>query len=234
MVANYTTGLTGPVLVNGMNTAANALSSNIATDTGAMTTSVDNTVTNMGDQVTNAINAQISPLPPLIATSTSNIQNTVTTTEQQSVTDFQGMLTNLGISLFVPPASDQTQLTNTVNQFINWGPYSFIQSCQIAFNPAPGDGTLGDGQIFGVPNYEVNTTGQTIYVASVGGANPAGQNVQIVTPGQWYTSGSAVPFNFSQITNLPGWPTFRLFEGAGVWMGFIALVFRYVTPTTEF
>ena len=246
--AQISTGLTGPVLVQGMNTAANSISTNMTATTQAMTASVDSTI-NAGDNLvigwinddTSSMEAnldqQISPLPPLITSSTNSINSQVNTSEKTGVTDFQTMLTALFQYLFVPPLSTQQQFYDLQAKFLNWGPYTFMQSLQVALNPPPGSGNLGDGAVLGVPNLTCNTTGYAIVLPGYTGRGPLGS----ILPGEWYAASYAgstgtgpgantIPFDFTQVTSLPGWPTFRLFEGAAIWVGFCALVMSTLMP----
>ena len=231
--ANISTGLTGPVLTTAINTSANSITSNLV---GAINAS------------TNSIDAQIvSALPPLeqstaaagtqVATATFNagsaVQTQIQNTETRSVTDFQGMLSQLLNDLFAPNAQDDLMFENLEGQFLNWGPYTFVQSIQLALNPPAGDGSLG-GMTLGIPNYQVNAGQTPLYVASAGG------NVQVVSPGSWYVGGNGpsayntIPFDTTTITNCAGWPIFRAFLGAAVWLAFGSGCLALLTPKQVF
>lgn len=248
MAASVGTGMTGAVLTSGMQYAAYTTNLAVA---GVDVDLKNNTATLHGDAVTmgqtihneqtlasqinydmqaktqGIISSTAANTQSVISASALSTQNVITTTEAKSVVDFKGMLSDLLSYLFIPDPSVLDQFKAEQAQFINWGPYSFITSFKTLLAAPAGDGKVG-GVMLGVPALDVNADASTSYTI-----DPNTGQISGGQPGfSWYVNPNAapIPFDFKQVTDLPGWAFVRLLLGAGVWVLFVTGVMRVVQP----
>jgi len=198
-----------------------------AVNNGTATLQQINTVASQQTQAVINTTAQVTQAT--ISTTASQTQDTINSAEKASVLDFQGMLLALMQQLFDPDPSVLNQFETEQTKFLDWGPYHFITAFQALLASPPADGTVG-GVALGIPSLDVNTGADAAVTV-----NPANGVVSYQPGFSWSTTGAApVPFDFAQVTTLPGWAFVRLLLGGGVWAIFIAGVFKALQPKQVF